>query len=169
MTLKAVRLARAGYLHGTSILKDILKIKQGSTWDMVRTNIPAPDDLIGWLDAAYRGRGGFQFARRLAFNNGNSLSIQAGELNWCSPQTNSPNGTYADYVEFEVGYPRFPINELEHYKEPYGVCGYVPVEVLHQIVASSGGICGIESYIQPLSDYEKTLISITHPKFLLGN
>ena len=169
MSLKDVRLARSKYLHSVGIMKDIIKIEQNSTWDMVRTNIPAPDDLIGWLNVAYRGRGGMQFARRLVFNNGNSLSIQAGELNWCKPQTNSPNGTYADYVEFEIGYPRFPIHELEHYGDPYGVCGYVPIELLHKIVASSGGICGIEPYTAPLNEHEKTLVSITHPEFTFKN
>lgn len=71
---------------------------------------------------------------------GFGMSVQASEFHYCTPRENT-----GPYVNFEVGYPSEPeeliIKYAEDPKDPTGtVYGWVPVEVIDQVIAKHGGI-----------------------------
>jgi hypothetical protein len=68
------------------------------------------------------------------------LSVQASSTHYATPRIN-----HGPYTHVEVGYPSEPVEELMPYAED-GDCptqtvyGYVPVEVVEQVIESHGGI-----------------------------
>ena len=80
---------------------------------------------------------------RIVCMDGSSLSVQASEYTYCSPREN-----VGPYDQVEVGYPSRRFEELMPYIDgdadtdpTASVYGYVPIEIVEQIVADCGGIC----------------------------
>jgi len=86
---------------------------------------------------------GFKFkgpAPQLVLMDGTRISVQAGEAMYCDPRTN-----HGPYSEVEIGYPSREFAELMPYAEDYKhptntVYGYVPIEVLEEVIAACGGV-----------------------------
>ena len=88
-------------------------------------------------------------APRIVCMDGTSLSVQAGEFLYCSPRQN-----VGPYYSVEVGYPSRVIEELLPYMDggddtdpTATVYGYVPIELVEQIVENCGGICEEITYL----------------------
>ena len=68
------------------------------------------------------------------------VSIQASEFHYCFPRENGLN----EYEALEVGYPSENTPEFYPYadgpEETAEVFGYVPIEVIQQVLDSHGGI-----------------------------
>ena len=80
---------------------------------------------------------------RLHCNDGFSMSVQAHDGAYCSPRVNSTSTDY--YFEVEVGFPSDREELLMEYVEDYDnptntVYGYVPVEVVQEVIEKHGGI-----------------------------
>ena len=80
---------------------------------------------------------------RLHCNDGFSMSVQAHEFVYCSPRV-SPEETDC-YARVEVGFPSEREELLMKYVEDYDnptetVYGYVPVEVVQEVIEKHGGI-----------------------------
>lgn len=75
---------------------------------------------------------------------GTTLSVQVGSSLYCQPRDN--NGPY---THVEVGYPSKPFEQLLEYIDGNvdtdnpcdAVYGYVPIEIVDEIIESCGGIC----------------------------
>ena len=81
--------------------------------------------------------------KRLHCNDGFSMSVQAHEYNYCSPRVDPADTDY--YFEVEVGFPSEREELLMEYVEDYDnptetVYGYVPVEVVQEVIEKHGGI-----------------------------
>jgi len=82
--------------------------------------------------------------KRIYFNNGGSVSIQASETHYSSPRNNE-----GPYNKVEVGYPtrgteipesiyRYSDGDIE---DPYQtVYGYVPVDIVEEMIEMNGGV-----------------------------
>lgn len=73
---------------------------------------------------------------------GFSMSVQAGEYHYCSPRN-----SVGPYTSVEVGFPSERVESLMEYAEqpdkPTGtVYGWVPIEVIVDIINEHGGIYG---------------------------
>lgn len=80
------------------------------------------------------------WCKRMTLKNGQSLSVQAGKYNYCSPRRSGED----HYYEVEVGFPSEAIESIMIYAEqpeyPTGtVYGYVPVELINEYILKSGG------------------------------
>lgn len=90
----------------------------------------------------------------MVLEDGTVLSVQASDTHYCSPRENT-----GPYTMVEIGFPKKSISEgsvmiqqvlideLMPFAEPLGdgisgVFGYVPVDVLEQVITSRGGIVG---------------------------
>ena len=78
---------------------------------------------------------------RVKCADGFEVSVQASEHHYCSPRTNGADC----YESVELGFPSMEESELMKYAEdpsdPTGtVYGWVPVEVVNQIIDKHGGI-----------------------------
>lgn len=89
-------------------------------------------------------------APRIVCMDGTSLSVQAGEFLYSSPRQN-----VGPYHLVEVGFPSRRLEELMPYidgdadTDPTAtVYGYVPIEIVEQIVADCGGICEEITYLK---------------------
>ena len=73
---------------------------------------------------------------------GFSMSVQASNSHYCSPRDD-----FGPYVSVEVGYPNRPEPLLEPHSDVVGgdVFGWVPVEVIAQIIAKHGGLVPLQS------------------------
>lgn len=72
---------------------------------------------------------------------GFNMSVQTGESNYCTPRSNDGPWTTA-----EVGFPSECVEEFMPYVDDSDnptetVYGYVPVEVIEQVIEAHGGIC----------------------------
>lgn len=72
---------------------------------------------------------------------GTRLSVQASEYTYCNPRENR-----GPYSSVEVGYPSRRIEKLMPWAEALDdptetIYGYVPIEVVEEVVADCGGIC----------------------------
>ena len=81
--------------------------------------------------------------KRLHCNDGFSMSVQAHDGAYCSPRTDPADTDY--YFEVEVGFPSDREELLMEYVEDYDnptktVYGYVPVEVVQEVIEKHGGI-----------------------------
>jgi len=81
---------------------------------------------------------------RLQCADGFTMSVQASATHYCEPRAYLHSG---DYSHWEVGFP----NEADELLMPYvenedkpttTVYGYVPTEVINQVIAKHGGIIG---------------------------
>jgi hypothetical protein len=90
----------------------------------------------------------------MVLKDGTVLSVQASETHYCEPREND-----GPYTAVEIGFPKQSISEgsvmikqvlideLMPFAEPSGdgysgVFGWVPVEVLEQVITGRGGIVG---------------------------
>lgn len=78
---------------------------------------------------------------RIYCMDGTSLSVQASKLTYCNPRED-----IGPYTQVEVGYPsRFFEELLDYAEEPSNptktVYGYVPINLVEEIVNKCGGIC----------------------------
>lgn len=78
--------------------------------------------------------------RLLFLKDGNSLSVQASKHHYCTPRQDK-----GPYSHVEVGFPTKRYESLMPYAEDPSaptetVYGWVPVEVVEQIILESGGL-----------------------------
>ena len=81
--------------------------------------------------------------KRLHCNDGFSMSVQAHYGVYCSPRVDPSETGY--YSEVEIGFPSEKEELLMGYVEDYDnptdtVYGYVPVEVVQEVIEKHGGI-----------------------------
>ena len=81
--------------------------------------------------------------KRMYCNDGFHMSVQAHEYNHCSPRV-KPEETDC-YYQVEVGFPSEREELLMEYADDYDnptntVYGYVPVEVVQEVIEKHGGI-----------------------------
>ncbi len=86
-------------------------------------------------------------APEMVCKDGFKMSVQASETHYCSPRSDNDI-----YTEVEVGFPSEKEDLLMEYAEsqdnPTGtVYGWVPVEVVAQVVVKHGGL--VDDSIQP--------------------
>ena len=75
----------------------------------------------------------------LELNDGLSLSVQASDGHMCSPRETIKDGS--EYEEVEVYSHGIYVNELIHFcSETEFTYGYVPVELMEELVEKHGGI-----------------------------
>lgn len=93
-------------------------------------------------------------APRIVCMDGTSLSVQAGEFLYSSPRQN-----VGPYYSVEVGYPSRVFEQLLPYMDGDAdtnpletVYGYVPIELVEQIVEDCGGICLEMTYLARRSE-----------------
>jgi hypothetical protein len=78
---------------------------------------------------------------RATFTDGDSISIQVGSFAYCLPRNDS-----GPYHEVELGFPSFVPDEtiMDYAEEPDNpketVYGYVPIELVEEMIASKGGL-----------------------------
>lgn len=108
-----------------------------------------------WMDEGFIGirteRYCHQICEPLLLADGTQMSIQASNNHYCSPRMDSTNGTYADYSEFEIGFPSRVIDLLLPYAEDLDsptdtVYAYVPKELIETIIKEAGGVVGYHSW-----------------------
>ena len=79
--------------------------------------------------------------KRIECADGFSMSVQASSFNYCQPRVDNASA----YEEVEVGFPSSPESLLSSYAEDPSkptetVYGWVPSEVVLNVVAKHGGI-----------------------------
>jgi len=77
---------------------------------------------------------------RIECNDGFSLSVQASSFHYCTPRSWGVR-----YAQVEVGFPSAPVPEFSEYKDgneedSESVFGYVPVEIVEDVIRQHGGI-----------------------------
>lgn len=90
-----------------------------------------------------RSEGSDWLCKRLECKDGFSMSVQANEWAYCSPREHSDDLTIYDAME--VGYPSEEETLLLEYAEEVDmptdtVYGYVPVEIIQEVVNKHGGL-----------------------------
>lgn len=78
---------------------------------------------------------------RLYCNDGYSISVQASGFHYCKPRLNGIH----DYESVELGYPSEVDELIKEYAEDdldytETVYGYVPIEIVEEIINKHGGI-----------------------------
>jgi hypothetical protein len=82
--------------------------------------------------------------KRVVFNNGGSISMQASNMNYSNPQDNE-----GPYNSIELGYPskgtELPQDVLDHWEninnDPHtSIFAYVPAEAIKKLIDANGGI-----------------------------
>lgn len=74
---------------------------------------------------------------RIVCENGFSMSVQAGEYNYCYPKEDK-----ADWTHVEVGYPSERVPELDKFtNEDFEIYYRIPIELILEIIANNGGLC----------------------------
>jgi hypothetical protein len=71
---------------------------------------------------------------------GLSMSVQASKTHYCEPSDD-----VGPYRSVEVGYPSYPVIELIEYADDRKnltntIYGYVPLELVHQVIYVRGGL-----------------------------
>lgn len=87
------------------------------------------------------GHRNFWDAPRIVCQDGFSMSIQASEFHYCTPRV---TGAFP-YSSIEIGFPSRRIPEAHEYAEEpkrhtKTVFGYVPVEIVNEIIRKHGGV-----------------------------
>ena len=82
----------------------------------------------------------YQLRELLECKDGFTMSVQASHFHYCTPRGDDP-----PYRRVEIGYPSAKDDALMEYAEtpadPTGtVYGYVPIEIVEQVIAAHGGI-----------------------------
>lgn len=85
---------------------------------------------------------------RIICNDEFSISVQASEFHYCTPRITSNT---IDYEEVEAGYATSEEKDLEPYMESpnyytNAVYGYVPVNIINDIITKHGGINEEKTY-----------------------
>lgn len=96
-------------------------------------------DGLGWPSGKSGYRSEYPLAKRIVCADGFSLSVQATQGAYCSPREN-----IGPWDEVEVGFPSAKPELIMEYAEqpeiPTGtVYGYVPIELVEQLIALHGG------------------------------
>ena len=105
----------------------------------------------------------------LVCNDGYSISVQASENHYCSPRV-SVFGL--DYYEVELGFPSEPDDLINGYAEDPSdytgtVYGWVPMEIVEQLVEKHGGIKGPDE--ESLNRMERSVKDkIEHVRYTLS-
>lgn len=78
---------------------------------------------------------------RLYCNDGYSISVQASSFHYCEPRLNG----IQDYESVELGYPSEEDELINEYAEDdldytETVYGYVPIEIVEELINKHGGI-----------------------------
>ena len=99
-------------------------------------------DIVNEYMKNNRATDWFDIVKRLYCNDGFSMSVQAHDGAYCSPRTDPAYTDY--YFEVEVGFPsereELLMEYVEGYDNPTGtVYGYVPVEVVQEVIEKHGG------------------------------
>lgn len=81
--------------------------------------------------------------KRLHCNDGFSMSVQAHAGAYCTPRVHSTETDH--YFKVEIGYPSEREELIMEYADDYDdptatVYGYVPVEVVKEVIEKHGGI-----------------------------
>lgn len=81
---------------------------------------------------------------RVRCADGYTVSVQAGEYHYCSPRADADH-----FDKVELGYPSEEDSELIDYAEDTTmlydtVYGYVPVELVDEVLVKHGGIVGAD-------------------------
>lgn len=81
-----------------------------------------------------------ELAKKITCQSGLELSVQASGIHYSTPRSN-----YGPYTEVEVGKTTQVVDELLPYAENANtptetVYGYVPIEVVQQVIENHGGI-----------------------------
>jgi len=90
---------------------------------------------------------------RVTCADGFSISIQGGtSTHYCSPRE-----TCNVYHEVELAFPSEIVPDLLWFAEMYGqptdsIYGYVPIELVEEVISNHGGICG---YTQGHKEHSK--------------
>jgi hypothetical protein len=97
-------------------------------------------NIVEYLNQTDFNENGFRLCPRITCVDGFSLSVQAGEFNYCTPRINSDN-----YLSVEVGFPSEKDDDLMEYAEnpetpTETVYGYVPVDVVERVIEKHGGM-----------------------------
>lgn len=94
------------------------------------------DKINEYLKGHYRENGN---TKRIKCVDGFSISVQASYLHYCTPRKNKA----WPYREVELGYPSRLDELIDDYAEDPGstktVYGYVPIEVVNQLIDKHGG------------------------------
>lgn len=87
-----------------------------------------------------RGREYVNPTKRIECKDGFSISVQASHYSYCTPRRNKA----WPYSNVELGYPSKLDDLIEDYAEEPGttrtVYGYVPIEIVNQLIEKHGGI-----------------------------
>lgn len=101
-----------------------------------------PDTLAKIREEQAKGIWGLPIRRMKSITcaDGLEFSAQASELHYCSPRKN-----LGPYTAIEIGFPTQKVDEFMPYAEdenvPTGtVYGWVPVEIVEQVVMNHGGL-----------------------------
>lgn len=95
------------------------------------------------------------YTPRVYCMNGDSLSVQASSMVYCTPRSN-----HGPWYQVEVGYPSRAFEKLKDYAEDWDagptdtVYGYVPIEIVEDIIAECGGICVETTILKKESMYD---------------
>ena len=98
------------------------------------------DELLAMTVEEWNKNSELMVKRQVTLTSGVRMSIQASVAHYCTPRSNT-----GPYTTVEVGFPTavFP-SLLEYADEPdrptETVYGYVPVEIVKQIIKQEGGI-----------------------------
>ncbi len=105
--------------------------------------------LVPWLEKGVHSNYGYghRGTNALRLADGTTLSIQASETHYCEPRKLVP---YAEYSEFEIGYPSKNFGLLKQYAEdPENmtdtVYGWVPIKVIKYLIRNCGGVVGYKN------------------------
>lgn len=105
--------------------------------------------LEKFVDITFKeGEYGTCFRKKIICNDGFNMSVQGSQFHYCSPRKNQNW-----YNSMEVGFPSEKEELMLEYAENANVpCstvyGYVPVEIIQQIIDNHGGIDLTKTIIQ---------------------
>lgn len=106
------------------------------------------NDFTRLMQEGRRTEYSVNMTRPLLLGDGTMLSIQASTIHRCTPVENLED--YSQYEEFEIGFPSVQIEEIMQYIHRYREdqepteCVYhrVPKQVIIDLIAARGGVCG---------------------------
>lgn len=93
-----------------------------------------------FIKATYDYKDGYCFRKRIVCNDGFSMSVQGSSGHYCSPRK-----TQDWYTSLEIGFPskkeKLILEYAEEKERPTNtVYGYVPIEVIQQVIEKHKGI-----------------------------
>lgn len=94
-----------------------------------------------FLESTFNPNNEYNLRKRIKCVDGFSLSVQGGtHFHYCQPRELC---NYYDKVE--IGFPSENVPEFEEYKDEdvpmvETICGYVPIEIVEEVIKKHGGI-----------------------------